>query len=227
MSALATTATATAVLKDYSGTASGLFNNMRTPAALIGGTVVSLGIASAPPIKESDSAFLKIFKKANLLLGVASLLSEMFAVTYSSVAINKLAEIKFEPTQSVDELISKHFKLEWVGTNVHFLMGMLGFGLLVGSKAYFTYGAAIGKIAGLWSVAAFLQCLAIVNRGIAMGDGSGTRFANNFFGLTIDYMTLVVARARGGALPVAAIGLFLYSLVLMAQLLPEKKEKES
>jgi hypothetical protein len=153
---------------------------MRTPAALIGGTVVSLGVNSAPPIQENDSPFIKAFKKANLLLGVASLLSEILAVTYSSVAINKLAEIKFEPTQSVIELISKHFKLEWVGTNVHFLMGMFGFGLLVGSKAYLTYGTAVGKIAGLWSVATFMQCLAIVNRGIAMGDGFGTRFANNF-----------------------------------------------
>lgn len=134
MSALASTATAAAVLKDYSGTASGLFNNMRTPAALIGGTVVSLGVTSAPPIKENDSSFVKLFKKANLLLGVASLLSEILAVTYSSVAINKLAEIKFEPTQSVDDLISEHFKLEWVGTNVHFLMGMFGFGLLMVPK---------------------------------------------------------------------------------------------
>jgi hypothetical protein len=227
MFALSSTTAAAAVLKDYSGTASGLFNNMRIPAALIGGTVVSLGVNSAPPIKENDSPFIKAFKKANLLLSVASLLSEILAVTYSSVAINKLAEMNFEPTKSVDELISKHFKLEWVGTNVHFLMGMFGFGLSVGSKAYFTYGTAVGKIAGLWSVATFLQCLAIVNRGIAMGDGSGMRFANNFFELTIDYMTLVVARARDGALPVAAVGLFLYSLVLMAKLLPEKKEKES
>jgi hypothetical protein len=40
-------------------------------------------------------------------------------------------------------------------------------------------------------------------------------------------MTLVVARVRDGALPVATTGVFLYSLVLMVQLLPEKKEKES
>jgi hypothetical protein len=36
------------------------------------------------------------------------------------------------------------------------------------SLVYFTYGEAVDKIAGLWSVAVFLQCVAFVNRGIAI-----------------------------------------------------------
>ncbi len=131
---------AASVIKDYSGQAAGLFNNMRTPAALISGAIVPVGILSAPAVDEKDSPRLELFKKANCLLAIASLISEILAVTYSTVAINKLAEVKFPPTSGVDDLISQHFELAWIGTNVHFLLGMFGFGLLVGNKAFLTYG---------------------------------------------------------------------------------------
>eukprot|EP01083_Nonionella_stella_P008027 23117_1 len=91
--------TTSLVLKDYSGTAAGLFNNMRTPAALIGGAIVPLGLLTAPEIdKSKDSKRVQLFKKVNLLLAIASLLSEILAITFSTVAINKLAEVKFPPT---------------------------------------------------------------------------------------------------------------------------------
>ena len=122
----------------------------------------------------------------------------ILAITYSTVAINKLAEIKFPPTPGVSELMSNHFELAWIGTNVHFLLGMFGFGLLVGSKAYFMYGPKLGKIAGSWSFAAFLQCSSIVNNGIAMGQGNvdkagfhGDRYANNLVTLCMKYIKIL------------------------------------
>lgn len=78
-------------LADYSAAAAGLFNNMRTPAALIGGALVGLGILSAPTINKDDSKAIKLLKKANIIIAVASLLSEIMAVIYSSIAINKIA----------------------------------------------------------------------------------------------------------------------------------------
>lgn len=207
-------------VKDYSAMASGLFNNMRTPAALIGGSIVPLGILTAPPLKDDEPQRQKLFKKVNFLLAIASLLSEILAITYSTVAINKLAEVKFPETAGVSELIANHFELAWIGTNVHFLLGMFGFGLLVGSKAYFTYGGAVGKIAGCWSLAAFLQCTSIVNKGISMGHGSigetGSRYASNIFSLCLRYCRLVVARARN-PFAVGAFVIFLYSLLLTGQ----------
>lgn len=209
-------------LKDYAGAASGLFNNMRTPAALIGGAVVPLGILSAPPLQENESKKVHLLKKANVLLAIASLLSEILAITYSTVAINKLAEVRFAPTSGVSELIAQNFELAWIGTNVHFLLGLFGFGLLVGSKAYFLYGPKVGKIAGSWSVAAFLQCSSIVNRGIAMGsrdtDGTGFQFAKNLFLLTLKYVGLVITKVKEGPLPMLALSFVLYSFFLIYQL---------
>jgi hypothetical protein len=223
-----TTAAGVIAMKDYSSIASGLFNNMRTPAALIGGAIVPLGLLTAPPIQKDESAKVQMLKKANVLLAIAALLSELLAITYSTVAINKLAEVKFAPTAGVSELLSKNFELAWIGTNVHFLLGMFGFGLLVGTKAYFLYGDAVGKIAGCWSVAAFLQCTSIVNAGIAMGSGSTadgggatTRFAANLFSLSWKYVMLVLSKARMRPLSIAAIGVGLYSVFLTVQHLME------
>lgn len=157
------------LLQDYSGAAAGLFNNMRTPAALIGGAIIPLGILTAPKIEEEDSSQVKLWKKANLLLALASLLSQIVAITYSTVAINKLAEIETEPTAGVAGLISKYYELPWVGTNIHFLFGLFGFGLLAIAKPYFLYGKNTGDVAACWTTAAMMFCVSIVNKGIAMG----------------------------------------------------------
>lgn len=219
---------ASAVLKDHSGAAIGLFNNMRTPAALIAGSLVPLGILGAPTVQKDDSKTIKFMKKTNVVLGVTSLLSEVIAVTYSSIAINKLAEVESPLTKGCAELIAQHYELAWIGTNIHFLLGLMGFGLIVGSKAYFSNGVALGRVTIGWAVSAFFQALAIVNRGIAMGHGSSAevtaRFASNFFTLILRYLALVVKSAKSGIFAVAAILVGLFALYETCKvLLPEKE----
>jgi hypothetical protein len=211
-------ATAALVLKDHSTAAVGLFNNMRTPAALIGGALVPLGILNAPPVAEDDSKRTKLFKRAYILMGVGSLLSEILAVTYSTIAINKLVEVAQAPTAGVAELIANYHEIAWIGTNIHFLFGMMGFGLIVGARASLLFGNPTGKIAGLWSVAAFMQALSVVNRGIAQGNGAveHSQFASNMFTLTLRYGSLLLANARG-VMSISAVAVFLYSLVLLAK----------
>lgn len=210
-------------VQDYSGVAAGLFGNMRTPAALIAGAIVPVGLLSAPKLIKGEPRKEELIKKANCLLAVASLLSEILAITYSTVAINKLAEIQFAPTASVSEFISKNFEFAWLGTNVHFLLGLFGFGILVGTKAYFLYGGRVAKIAGCWSLATFLTCTSYVNYGISIGesmDQEGFRFAKNLFGLTLKYMKLAICKARGRPLSLTAMAITLYSIYLtMKQLI--------
>lgn len=218
--------TAVVVLKDHSPAAVGLFNNMRTPAALIAGSIVPLGLLGTPPIEKDDSKFLRMAKRVNILLASASLLSELLAVVYSSIAINKLTEIASPATSGVAELIRQHHELSWIGTNIHFIFGLLGFGLIVGGKAYFSFGNPVGKIAVSWSLAAFFQALSVVNRGIAQGAGVdcdcmkggsiNDRFAVNFFMLCVRYVSLVSKHARGGVCSMAACATFIYSLITVA-----------
>ncbi|KAL3921127.1 MAG: hypothetical protein SGILL_002914 [Bacillariaceae sp.] len=226
--ALASTA---AALADHSAAAVGLFNNMRVPAALIAGSLVPIGILSAPQIDEKkDSKVTKLAKKANILLAGISLLNEILAVTYSSIAINKLVEIAAPPTTGVAELIAQTHLLAWVGTNVHFLLGLTGFALVVGAKAYFGgFGSKVGRAAMGWSVAVFLQAVSIINRGISMGAmDESARFASNLFTLVAKYIKLLVKSAKGGVFASAAILVGFYSIVATFQaLFPGDVEAES
>ena len=147
VAAAATAAGAGAVLKDHSSAVAGLFNNMRTPAALIGGALVPIGMLTAPTITKDDTKFDRVVKRVNILVAVSSLLSEVLAVVYASIAINKLTEVPSPLTTNVADLISQKYELAWLGTNIHFLYGLLGFGLIVGGKAYFLFGNPVGKIA--------------------------------------------------------------------------------
>jgi hypothetical protein len=223
-----TAASAAVILKDHSAAAAGLFNNMRTPAALIAGAMVPIGLLTSPTVEKADSPRIKLFKRLHVLIAVASVLSELLAITYSTIAINKLAEVAYAPTATVAELISKHHELAWIGTNVNFLLGMFGFGLLVGFRAFINFGPVVGKIAGCWGIAGCLQCMSIVNRGIAMGSGSvenaTSHFASNMFTLTLRYFQLVVGNAKG-VLSVSALAILAYSLVLIAQFLNQSQKE--
>jgi hypothetical protein len=200
---------AAASLADHSLAAVSLFDNIRTPAALIAGSLVPLGIMTTPQIEEGDSNTKRLMKKANMLLGVISLLSEILAVTYSSIAINKLVEVSQPATAGVAALIAQQHELAWIGANVHFLLGMMGFSLIVGSRAYFTFGNSIGNVSFVWGIAAFFQALSVVNKGIAMGhtitNDASKRFASNFFTLILRYISLGLKNASGGVCATAAV----------------------
>ena len=198
----------TVALANYSKDAINLFNNMRAPAALISGGLVPLGILINQPIDETaDNPRTKVLKKAGAVVGAASLLSEIIAVTYASIAINKLVELPSPDTASVADLISKHHELAWLGTNIHFLLGIMGFGLLVGIRVYTVMGNRGGGnlVAGL-SLAFFLQSLAIVNRGISRKIGGvKTQFASNLGVLLVNYMRALVQNVFSGSIGVCGI----------------------
>jgi hypothetical protein len=210
-----------AVLVDHSAAAVGLFNNMRVPAALIAGSIVPIGILSAPKVEAKDPKIVKLVKKANILLAGISLLNEILAVTYSSIAINKLVEISSPATSGVAELIAQTHLLAWIGTNVHFLLGLMGFALVAGSKAYFSgFGTAIGKAYMGWSIAVFLQSVSIINRGIGLGTmEESARFASNLFTLVLRYLKLLIASAKGGIFASSALLVGVYSTFLTFQAL--------
>jgi hypothetical protein len=225
--AFGTTAASAAavILKDHSGAAAGLFDNMRTPAALIAGSIVPLALISAPAIMPSDTKLMKLFKKGNMLLAIFSLLHQIIAITYSTMAINKIAELSYLPTAGVAEFMAMHFNLHWVGTNVHFLLGLFSFGCLAVAKPYFIYGKNLGHVAACWVGAAMMFCISIVNKGISMGSGSGTikdtnsKIASNLAGLMIAYGKLLFTWSKGKLLPFMAFGLILLSFAPLKAIL--------
>eukprot|EP00980_Cylindrotheca_fusiformis_P014968 scaffold4095_cov117-Cylindrotheca_fusiformis.AAC.25 len=220
--ALVLAASAAGALADYSSAATSLFNNMRSPAAFIGGALVPLGIASAPTINDDDSRAMKLLKRANIAVAVASVLSEIMAVIYSSIAINKIAEISQPQTRGVAELIAQKHELAWLGTNIHFLFGMMGFALIAGSKSFFLAGPELGKVTTSWSIAAFLQALAVVNRGIAQGSAGkdvSSQFGSNFFMLIVRYIVVAIKASKGGFCGPAAIAVTAFAMYQTARMM--------
>ena len=200
------TAQAATAMANYSKDAIGLFNNMRTPAALLTGGLVPLGILMNSPIHDDDSRKTRVLKKAGVVLGVTSLLSEILAVVYSSIAINKLVELPSPDTASVADLLSKHHSLPWLGTNVHFILGMMGFVLLVGIRTYLAVGASMGTLAAGLSAGCFLQTLAVVNRSIALGRSGGDHVdAANLGQLLLHYGRSMFRFATRGKIGVCSV----------------------
>jgi hypothetical protein len=214
---------AVAVLKDHSEAAAGLFNNMRTPAALIAGSIIPLALITAPEIKLGDTRLTKLLKKGNMLLAIFSLLHQIIAITYSTMAINKIAELSYLPTRGVSEYMTMYHQLPWVGTNVHFLLGLFGFGCLAVAKPYFVYGKNLGHVSACWIGAAMMFCVSIVNKGISMGHGTiedtNAKLASNLAGLMIAYAKLLFAWSKGKVLPIMAFGLMLLSFVPLKAIL--------
>jgi len=207
-----------AVLADHSAAAASLFNNMRIPAALIGGSIVPLGLLSAPMVESTDNARQIRLKNANMLLAIVSLLNQVIAIVYSTVAVNKMAELSYESTEGVAQFIEKYHELSWLGTNVHFLLGLMGFACLTLAKPYHMYGKNVGDIAACWIGAAMVLCTSVVNRGISQGHGAmedtSLQFASNVGGLVVSYVKLLLQEClKFNVLHILSLGLVLVSIV--------------
>jgi len=92
--------------------------------------------------------------------------------------------------------MEKYHELSWIGTNVHFLLGLMGFACLALVKPYYLYGKNVGDVTACWIGAAMALCISIVNRGISQGHGQmadvSMKFANNLGGLVVSYVKLLL-----------------------------------
>ena len=91
---------------DYSEAARVLFSNMIGPASMLTGGLVPLGFLADPLPVENDNnkKTQKWKKKARCLyqaLAVTSLLNNLVAIMYATVATNKLTEVPSAPAMSV------------------------------------------------------------------------------------------------------------------------------
>jgi len=63
-------------------------------------------------------------------------------------------------------LLVRDYQLAWLGTNIHFLFGLLGFGALVGLRPLLAYGfTTTGTLAVLWTAGLLFFSCSIMSRG--------------------------------------------------------------
>ena len=156
-----------------------------------------------------DTVLRKIFPFAS----TASLASLLIAIMCSSVAVNQLTENKPDLAASVWDLLQRDYALAWAAVNSHFVLGMLGFMWLIGTKAFFMGG---GPAAFGLALSGMTAMVSIVNRGVASGGGAvGKRFGTSVLGLFQSYASLLWTHSRKtlGPLEYVAVGIFLCSII--------------
>mmetsp|Transcript_10320 Transcript_10320/g.30438 ORF Transcript_10320/g.30438 Transcript_10320/m.30438 type:complete len:237 (-) Transcript_10320:73-783(-) len=190
-------------LSNYAGPTASLFNNMKTPASILGGAMVGLGFMGPlpkPPEGEEEQNFSKKLRKLHHFVAAAAFCSELIAVMWATIAVNQLTESPIAPAESVWHLIQRDFDLEWAAVNAHFILGMFGFMAIVGIRVYLKAVEAGFSAAGCVSIASSVGsglCLlvSIVNRGVAAGGGNGMRYGATIFSLVTRYVSLLIKRA--------------------------------
>lgn len=186
--------------------AAALFGNMRVPASLMLGSLGPLTFSYALPAAATEAAS-AAWKMANLLIGTLSLLSELVAIVFASVALNKLTETTPAPAPSVLALLRRDYELAWLGTNVHFFLGLLGAAAMVGIRA----GLALGAVPAAAVVSGVLLMMAMLNDGIRVGEGKrdGVRFGGHLGSLCWRYACLLLRDASSSFRPLLACALLL------------------
>jgi xanthosine utilization system XapX-like protein len=202
---------------DYSSQASGLFNNMRAPASFVAGVLLGASFSLLPA--ATDTPAVGLVKRLHMLIGLASVSSELVAITACTVSINKLSELKLPPTAGVYSLLmcDPDVELSWLAANVNFFAGLFGLMLMTGVRGYLALSVSCGPLwggaAACIAAAAGLQMASMINRGIASGGGSmlcgplqaRPRFGRSLLGLVWRYVSVLCSRARGA--PLAAMSL--------------------
>eukprot|EP00584_Thalassiosira_punctigera_P019309 CAMPEP_0172552350 /NCGR_PEP_ID=MMETSP1067-20121228/44387_1 /TAXON_ID=265564 ORGANISM="Thalassiosira punctigera, Strain Tpunct2005C2" /NCGR_SAMPLE_ID=MMETSP1067 /ASSEMBLY_ACC=CAM_ASM_000444 /LENGTH=222 /DNA_ID=CAMNT_0013340313 /DNA_START=149 /DNA_END=817 /DNA_ORIENTATION=+ len=212
-----------AQVAQFAPQAASLFNNMKTPASIIAGAMVPLGLLAPIPLAHPDGKpehrLEKMMRRSYTAVAVLALLSEFISVIMATVAVNQLTETVVAPAASVWDLLQRDYDLSWSGTNAHFLFGMFSFAYLVAVRSYFNVGGGLlGRgVAGL-AGSSLLYMVAVVNRGVASGSGDGLSYGNSIVSLFRHYAGLVLARKRGGFRPLelGAVALGFGSLVAVA-----------
>ena len=216
-----------ASLSQFAPAAASLFNNMKTPASILAGSMVPLGFLTPLPVIETDSETKKVLdqrlRKIHMFIAVVSLCSELIAVMWATVAVNQLTETIVAPAESVWHLLQRDFNLEWLAVNSHFVIGMFGFMSMLGIRVYLSAIAAGFQITGANSVlsmatAGLLLMVSIVNRGVAAGEGGryGWKFGGSVVSLISGYVHMFFKRALTpvsfGPVEIASFGFSMVSL---------------
>jgi hypothetical protein len=124
---------------DFSAAASGIFSSYRIPAALLAGA--AYGGTFSTPLNMNDNLSKQLSKRSFVVVGLATVCAELLAVVVSTCAIDKIAVgdkmlLSSPNSSSLREYLDMNFELEWVSLRVNFILGLLGFAVMCGLRAW-------------------------------------------------------------------------------------------
>ena len=197
-------------LGDYTDAAKALFGNIIGPASMLTGGMVPFWLFS-PPLPQAKEKWKKRVRCVYDTFCVISILNELLAIMYATVASNSLTRVAAKPAASVFDLIQRDYELSWVATNVHFMLGLFGFGGMVMTTVLLRYPAKLNTSLCGVAFSALLGMASIANVGVVEGDGQGKRLGSNIFSLGLRYVFLSM---KSVAEKKTVIGLLSFALFL-------------
>lgn len=97
---------------------------------------------------------------------------------------------------------------------------MFGFSYVIALRMYLGYAGPVGRAVSTFAVASLLLMVAIVNRGVSSGSGSGMRYGTSVFSLFSTYVATLFRRATHrdtfGPLEAGSMVVFAWGVVLSA-----------
>jgi len=136
---------------DYSTSASGLFGNIRVPAALFAGAAAAA--AFALPIEHGEGVRVGLIKRFYALLMMGALSSQTVAVVVSTLAMGAITtQTTTRLAPSLHLYMRQYFDFEWISARLHFLAGVLMFSTAVGLRAWITISCPVFSKAALGTI---------------------------------------------------------------------------
>ena len=175
--------------KDFSGEASNLFNNIRTPAALVAGATFGAAFALQPVSGETMA--IGLCKRIYLLISVGAVSAELIAVLVSSITLGRLGNEgrRSAASGSVVDYLREHYELEYVATQFNFQVGLLGLCAMLGIRAWVTFACPrFARIAVGFVTSALLTMLAFMRT-------EGAQQHTTLAAMAVRYVQLMVDRA--------------------------------
>ena len=136
------TAAAQTGVKQFDGAASAVFNNLRTPAALVAGA--AFGGAFGLQLNSADAFALALAKRAYVVIAVMALASELLVVVTATCALDAMNRAdSLVPAETLSCWFEQNgLELENLVCTVHFFFGLLGLTAMVGLRAWITISCA-------------------------------------------------------------------------------------
>ena len=136
------TAAAQTGVKQFDGAASAVFNNLRTPAALVAGA--AFGGAFGLQLNSADAFALALAKRAYVVIAVMALASELLVVVTATCALDAMNRADWlVPAETLSCWFERNgLELENLVCTVHFFFGVLGLTAMVGLRAWITISCA-------------------------------------------------------------------------------------
>ena len=170
----------------------------------------------------------------HIVLGLISITSELLVVLWAAVEVNQLTEREFLPAYGVWDLIHRDCDLAWSAVNTYYILGIIGFTIMLWLRAYVMLIIAnasqnLMRAASTGTGAALCLMVSIVNRGVESGGGNSIdRYGESILDLMTHYVSLLMAAAMNmespGPLQLTAIVLEILSLTFFVVVLVNETE---